>query len=70
MDRFVFPGIAGQDSNGCAGEEALQVFSHDSLRVIEESDDFVRFPKRQTNPRLRNIHKKGMPAWAFEIQTT
>ena len=70
MDRFIFPRIAGQDSNGCARKEALQVFSHNSLRVIEESHDFARFPNRQTNPRLRNIREKGMPAWAFEIQTT
>jgi len=69
MDRFVFAGIAGQDSNECTGEVAFQVFLDNSLRVIEKSDDLIGFLYRQADARVRDIHEKGMPAWAFEIQT-
>jgi len=39
MDRILLVRIARQDSDGCAGEETLQISSHDPLRVIEEGDN-------------------------------
>ena len=46
MDRILLVRIAGQDSNGRAGEEALQIFSHHSLRIIEEGDNLIHFRGR------------------------
>jgi len=43
MDRILLVRIAGQDSDGCPGEETLQISSHDPLRVIEEGDHFIYF---------------------------
>ena len=38
-------------------------------RVFEEGDNFIHSPERQCVARLCSVHEKGMPAWAFEIQT-
>jgi hypothetical protein len=47
VDLFVFSGIAWQDSNGCALPKGFQVSPYDSLRVFEEGDNLIYFPKRQ-----------------------
>jgi hypothetical protein len=70
VNLFVFAGIAWQDINGCALEEGFQVSPYDSLRVFEEGDNFICFSERQGVAPFRNVHKKRMPAWGFEIQTT
>ena len=46
VDRILLSRIAWQDSNRCAGEEALQIFSHHSLGVIEEGDHCIYFCDR------------------------
>jgi len=69
VDVILFIRVTGQDCNRCAWEEAVQIFLHGSLRVIEKSNDFVHFPYRQCAARLLNIHEKAMPARVFEIQT-
>jgi hypothetical protein len=69
VDEILLVRIAGQDSCGCAGEEVLQILSHDSLRIIEECDHFIYFCGRYLGVWLWNVHEKGIPARAFEIQT-
>jgi len=70
MDRFV-SGDSRQDCNRCVRKEALQVFSHNPLRVtLRKVTILSAFPEGKNDSRLWSIHEKRMPAWAFEIQTS
>ncbi len=70
MNLIFFLRIAGPDSNGRAGKESLQIFSHGTLGIIEKGDHSIYFCGREPDARLRSIHEKGMPARAFEIKAT
>ena len=70
MDVILLIRITGQDSNRCAGEEALQISFYHTPWIIEESDNLFHFPDRQCDAWIRSVHEKGMPAGALEVQTT